>query len=67
MSDLIEDWVHTGRPIQPGVMNNRTNDTQYRERNMYYLGGTGNNVGGTGGQYVDEAPAWQRAERRPSR
>ena len=53
--DLIEDWVHTGRPIQPGVMNNRTNDTQYRERNMYYLGGTGNNVGGTGGQYVDEA------------
>ncbi|WP_425259124.1 PEP-CTERM sorting domain-containing protein [Rubrivivax sp. RP6-9] len=36
-------------------MNNRTNDTQYRERNMYYLGGTGNNVGGPGGQYANEA------------
>jgi len=53
--DLIEDWVHTGRPIQNGVMNNRANDTQYRERNMYYLGGTGNNVGGPGGQYANEA------------
>jgi PEP-CTERM motif len=53
--DLIEDWVHTGRPIQAGVMTNNANDTTYRERNMYYLGGTGNNVGGAGGQYASEA------------
>ena len=53
--DLIEDWVHTGRPVQAGVMTNNLNDTQYRERNMYYLGGTGNNVGGSGGQYANEA------------
>ena len=32
--DLIEDWVHTGRPIQAGVMTNNANDTTYRERNM---------------------------------
>ncbi len=57
--DLIEDWVHTGRPVQAGVMNNRTNDTQYRERNMYYNGGTNANspvdVPGPGGQYANEA------------
>ena len=53
--DLIEDWVHTGRPIQAGVMTNNATSTSYRERNMYYLGGTGNNVGGPGGQYADEA------------
>jgi len=53
--DLIEDWVHTGRPIQAGVMTNTANNTTYRERNMYYLGGAGNNTGGPGGQYVNEA------------
>ncbi len=52
--DLIEDWVHTGRPIQAGVMTNNLNDTTYRERNMYYLGGTGS-AGGSGGQYANEA------------
>jgi hypothetical protein len=52
--DLIEDWVHTGRPIQAGVMTNNANDTTYRERNMYYLGGT-TSAGGTGGQYANEA------------
>jgi hypothetical protein len=57
--DLIEDWVHTGRPIQAGVMTNNANDTTYRERNMYYLGGQGsqnnNTVPGPGGQYANEA------------
>jgi hypothetical protein len=53
--DLIEDWVHTGRPIQMGVMTENAANTTYREWNMYYLGGTGNNVGGSGGQYVDAA------------
>lgn len=53
--DLIEDWVHTGRPVQAGVMEIRPNDTRYRERNMYFLGGTGNNTGGSGGQYANEA------------
>jgi len=53
--DLIEDWVHTGRPIQAGVMTDNATNTTYRERNMYYLGGTGNNVGGSGGQYASEA------------
>lgn len=52
--DLIEDWVHTGRPIQAGVMTNNLNDTTYRERNMYYLGGT-TAAGGAGGQYANEA------------
>ena len=52
--DLIEDWVHTGRPIQAGVMTNNANNTTYRERNMYYLGGTGS-AGGAGGQYANEA------------
>lgn len=52
--DLIEDWVHTGRPVQPGVMENRLNDTRYRERNMYYLGGTGA-AGGAGAQFASEA------------
>ena len=56
--DLIEDWVHTGRPKQDGVMTNNATNTTYRERNMYYLGGLGSaagNAGGTGGQYVNEA------------
>ena len=52
--DLIEDWVHTGRPIQAGVMTNNLTDTTYRERNMYYLGGT-TTAGGAGGQYANEA------------
>jgi hypothetical protein len=52
--DLIEDWVHTGRPIQAGVMTNNANDTTYRERNMFYLGGT-TAAGGPGGQYASEA------------
>lgn len=52
--DLIEDWVHTGRPVQAGVMTNNLNDTTYRERNMYYLGGT-TAAGGPGGQYASEA------------
>jgi hypothetical protein len=52
--DLLEDWVHTGRPIQAGVMTNNPNDTTYRERNMYYLGGT-TSAGGPGGQYANEA------------
>ena len=52
--DLIEDWVHTGRPIQAGVMTNNASNTTYRERNMYYLGGTGA-AGGAGGQYASEA------------
>ncbi len=52
--DLIEDWVHTGRPVQAGVMTNNLNDTTYRERNMYYLGGT-TAAGGAGGQYANEA------------
>jgi hypothetical protein len=52
--DLIEDWVHTGRPIQDGVMTNNATNTTYRERNMYYLGGT-TAAGGPGGQYADEA------------
>ena len=52
--DVIEDWVHTGRPIQAGVMINNLNDTTYRERNMYYLGGT-TAAGGAGGQYANEA------------
>lgn len=45
--DLIEDWVHTGRPLQTGVMTNNPNDTTYRERTMYYGAGVG--------QYADEA------------
>ncbi len=56
--DLIEDWVHTGRPIQAGVMTNNASNTTYRERNMYYLGGTGSAAGiagGAGGQYANEA------------
>ena len=54
--DLIEDWVHTGRPIQAGVMTNNPTDTTYRERNMYYLGGTVRlQRGGPGGQYANEA------------
>jgi hypothetical protein len=52
--DLIEDWVHTGRPIQDGVMTNNATNTTYRERNMYYLGGT-TAAGGPGGQYANEA------------
>jgi hypothetical protein len=52
--DLIEDWVHTGRPIQDGVMTNNATNTTYRERNMYYLGGT-TSAGGLGGQYANEA------------
>ena len=52
--DLIEDWVHTGRPVQPGVMTNNANDTTYRERNLYYLGGT-TSAGGAGAQYTSEA------------
>ncbi|MCU0897541.1 MAG: PEP-CTERM sorting domain-containing protein [Burkholderiales bacterium] len=52
--DLIEDWVHTGRPIQTGVMTNNPTNTTYRERNMYYLGGT-TSAGGPGGQYPSEA------------
>lgn len=52
--DLIEDWVHTGRPVQAGVMTNNTNNTTYRERNMYHLGGT-TAAGGLGGQYANEA------------
>ena len=52
--DLIEDWVHTGRPIQAGVMINNPTNTTYRERNMYYLGGT-TPAGGPGGQYPSEA------------
>ena len=52
--DLIEDWVHTGRPVQAGVMSNNLNDTTYRERNMFYLGGT-TAAGGAGGQYANEA------------
>jgi len=52
--DLIEDWVHTGRPVQAGVMTNNLSDTTYRERNMYYLGGT-TSAGGAGGQYANEA------------
>jgi hypothetical protein len=57
--DLIEDWVHTGRPIQAGVMTNNDTNTTYRERNMFYLGGTGsqnnNTTPGPGGQYASEA------------
>ena len=56
--DLIEDWVHTGRPVQTGVMTNNATNTTYRERNMYYLGGLGSAagiVGGAGGQYANEA------------
>jgi PEP-CTERM motif len=45
--DLIEDWVHTGRPIQAGVMTNNPDSTTYRERNMYYGAGVG--------QYASEA------------
>ena len=52
--DLIEDWVHTGRPLQAGVMTNNATNTTYRERNMYYLGGT-TAAGGAGGQYISEA------------
>lgn len=52
--DLIEDWVHTGRPVQAGVMTNNAINTTYRERNMYYLGGT-TAAGGAGGQYANEA------------
>jgi PEP-CTERM motif len=52
--DLIEDWVHTGRPVQAGVMTNNATNTTYRERNMYYLGGT-TAAGGAGGQYANEA------------
>ena len=52
--DLIEDWVHTGRPIQTGVMTILPTETTYRERNMYYLGGT-TAAGGPGGQYASEA------------
>ena len=56
--DLIEDWVHTGRPVQTGVMTNNATNTQYRERNMFYLGGPGSAAGiagGAGGQYANEA------------
>jgi hypothetical protein len=35
-------------------MTNNPNDTTYRERNMYYLGGT-TAAGGAGGQYANEA------------
>ncbi len=52
--DLIEDWVHTGRPIQEGVMTNNANNTTYRERNLYYLGGT-SAAGGPGAQFASEA------------
>lgn len=45
--DLIEDWVHTGRPIQAGVMTNNADNTTYRERAMYYGAGVG--------QYASEA------------
>jgi hypothetical protein len=52
--DLIEDWVHTGRPVQPGVMTNNATNTTYRERNMYFLGGT-TAAGGPGAQFASEA------------
>lgn len=53
--DLIEDWVHTGRPVQPGVMTNNLTDTRYRERNLYWAGGTANGGTGAGGQYASQA------------
>lgn len=53
--DLIEDWVHTGRPVQPGVMTNNLTDTRYRERNLYWAGGTTNGGTGAGGQYANQA------------
>lgn len=53
--DLIEDWVHTGRPVQPGVMTNNATNTTYRERNMYWAGGTANGGTGPGGQWASEA------------
>jgi hypothetical protein len=52
--DLIEDWVHTGRPRQTGVMTENATNTTYRERNLYYLGGT-TAAGGPGAQYASEA------------
>lgn len=53
--DLIEDWVHTGRPVQAGVMTNNPTNTTYRERNMYWAGGTSGSGTGPGGQYASEA------------
>lgn len=53
--DLIEDWVHTGRPVQPGVMTNNPTNTTYRERNLYFAGGTTNGGTGPGAQFASEA------------
>ncbi|MBL8384382.1 MAG: PEP-CTERM sorting domain-containing protein [Burkholderiales bacterium] len=53
--DLIEDWVHTQRPVQAGVMTNNPTNTTYRERNLYWAGGTTSGGTGTGGQFASEA------------